>query len=299
MLDRLLGREDLRERIAALEDEKRHLERQLEAEERRRREAVTDRQEADERINRLEDRVAGLEGERSDGSGTEPAGGAPAFRRRERLRGKRRDAVLSRLTSVETDAEGALSAMVDEAVPDPVADLLGDRAALVSRAAPCLVYADDAELVSVALAPPRPPDAFCGWDDAFEVERSWFAPTPDERHALALVRSDTFALGVYEGTERVSFEGFESDVKEQHSKGGFSQGRFERIRDGQIADHLKRCREALADTPDPLYVVGQRTVVDEVADRAAATRAVDATGDTEDALDAAADEFWTTRLSAL
>ncbi|MFC5972512.1 Vms1/Ankzf1 family peptidyl-tRNA hydrolase [Halomarina salina] len=297
MLDRLLGREELRERIATLEDEKRHLERQLEAEERRRQEAVTDRQAADERINRLEDRIAGLEGERGDESESDDV--ALDFRRREAIRGTRRERVLSRLESVETDAEGALSAMVDERVPEQVTDLLGDRAALVSRAAPCLVYADDAELVSVALAPPRAPEPFCEWGEAFAVDRSWFAPAPEERHALALVRSDTFALGVYEGTERVSFEGFESDVKEQHSKGGFSQGRFERIRDGQIADHLERCREALDDAPDPLYVTGQRTVLDEFADRAAATRAVDATGDDEESLDDAAAEFWTARLSAL
>jgi peptide subunit release factor 1 (eRF1) len=294
MLDRLLGREELRERVATLEDEKRHLERQLEAEERRRSEAVTDRQAAEERVNRLEDRIAGLEGER----GTETAA-EPSVRRRETLRGDRLDAVVDRLASVEAGPEGALSAMVEEGVPDAVAELLGDRAGLVGRVAPCLVYADDAELVSVALAPPRPPDPFREWADGFRLDRSWFEPGEDERHALALVRSDTFALGVYEGTERVGFEGFETDVKEQHSKGGFSQGRFERVRDGQIADHLERCRSALADAPDPLYVVGERTVLDEVDERAARTRAVDATGDPGAALAAARRAFWTTRLSAL
>ncbi|MWG35079.1 Vms1/Ankzf1 family peptidyl-tRNA hydrolase [Halomarina oriensis] len=292
MLDRLLGREELRERVASLEEENRHLERQLEAEQRRRSDAVTDRQDAEERVNRLEDRIAGMEGEDHTETTADPT-----FGRRERLRGSRRDTVLDRLDSVRTDREGALSAMVDGETPDTLADLLGDRAGLVSRARPCLVYVDDAELVSVALAPPRPPEAFCEWDDSFRVDRSWFAPGDDEEHALALVRSDTFALGVYEGTERVSFEGFESDVKEQHSKGGFSQGRFERIRDGQIADHLERCTQALADAPDPLYVVGERTVVGEFEDRAAATRSVDATGDTEAALDEATREFWTTRLS--
>ncbi|MFD1514766.1 Vms1/Ankzf1 family peptidyl-tRNA hydrolase [Halomarina rubra] len=296
MLDRLLGREELRERIATLDEEKRHLERQLEAEQRRRSEAVTDRQDAEERINRLEDRIAGLEGERA-----ESADDGPTFRLRERLRGGRLDDVLGRLDSVETGPEGALSATVgaDDPVSDAVSDLLGERTGLVSRAAPCLVYADDAELVSVALAPPRLPESFCEWADSFRVERSWFVPEDDERHALALVRSDTFALGVYEGDRRVDFEGFESDVKEQHSKGGFSQGRFERIRDGQIADHLDRCRDALADAPDPLFVVGQRTLLDEVGDRAAATRAVDATGDPEAALADAREEFWTTRLSVL
>ncbi|MFC6834960.1 Vms1/Ankzf1 family peptidyl-tRNA hydrolase [Halomarina ordinaria] len=292
MLDRLLGRAALRDRIDDLEEERHHLERRLDAERERRREAATARQEAEERVNRLEDRLAGLEGELE-------AADAPdlAFRRRERLGRRRTEAVLSRLESVETGAEGGLSAAVHEGVPDPLADLLGERAALVSRAAPCLVYADDAGLVSVALSPPLLPDAFCTWDDRFRVEREWFLPVG--RYALALVRADTFALGVYEGDERVDYRGFESDVKEQHSKGGFSQGRFERIRDGQIADHLNRCEDALDGVSDPLYVVGERTVLDRFEERAAVTRAVDATGDPEDALDDARRAFWRTHLMAV
>jgi len=84
--------------------------------------------------------------------------------------------------------------------------------------------------VSAALTPPIEPAPFDRWSDRFRLDESWFRPTG--RFAFALVRSDTFALGVYEGDERVAFEGFTSDVKEAHSKGGFSQGRFERRRRG-------------------------------------------------------------------
>jgi len=83
--------------------------------------------------------------------------------------------------------------------------------------------------VSAALTPPIEPAPFDRWSDRFRLDESWFRPTG--RFAFALVRSDTFALGVYEGDERVAFEGFTSDVKEAHSKGGFSQGRFERRRE--------------------------------------------------------------------
>jgi len=88
------------------------------------------------------------------------------------------------------------------------------------------------------------PDVDAAWRDRFALEREWFLPTG--RHAVALVRTDLFALGVYEDDERVDYRGFESDVKGSHSKGGFSQARFERIRDGQIDDHLERCRDALS-----------------------------------------------------
>jgi hypothetical protein len=59
------------------------------------------------------------------------------------------------------------------------------------------------------------------------------------------VRSDTFALGVYEGRDRLRFEAFQSDVTAEHDKGGFSQARFERRRDEEITDHLDRCRDRL------------------------------------------------------
>ncbi|UPV75026.1 hypothetical protein M0R89_02915 [Halorussus limi] len=299
MLDQLLGRAELKERIADLEDEKRHLERQLEAEQERRSEAATARQEAEQRVNRLEDRIEELE-DRVERTESDEAG--LEFRGVETVRGDRLAEVLSRLESVETDPEGALTAMVgdgDAGLPDEVEDAFGDRAGLVARARPCLAVTDDAGLVSAALVPPVAPDTFAEWSDGFRIDREWFLPTGE--FALALVRSDLFAVGTYDGRDRVAFEGFESDVKGDHSKGGFSQGRFERRRDAQIDEHLEKCEAAIdaalaESSADRLFVVGQRTLLGEFEDRADATSAVDATGDPEDALSDAFREFWTARL---
>ena len=291
MLDDLLGRTELKERIEELEEANHHLERQLDAECERRRDAVAARQDAEERVNRLEDRIADLEG-RVD---TDEEGADLQFRRREDLRGQRLEEVLARLESLETEPEGALSAAVTDgrSLPDSVEETFGDRASLVGRAAPCVTYADDAGLVSVALRPPLVPDAFDEWADGFRLEASWFRPTG--RFGFALVRSDTFALGVYEGRERESLQGFTTDVKSKHSKGGFSQGRFERIREGQIHDHLTKCHEAIDDADlERLIVVGESTLLDEFD--ADATASVDATGDPDEAIDDAFRDFWTTRL---
>ncbi|WP_276298836.1 Vms1/Ankzf1 family peptidyl-tRNA hydrolase [Halorussus lipolyticus] len=296
MLDELLGRAALKDRIADLEEDKRHLERQLEAEEERRAEATTARQEAEQRVNRLEDRITELEDrvERADADEADLE-----FRGVETVRGDRLAEILARLQSVATDAEGALTAMVaDEGgLPEAVESAFGDHATLVGRARPCLAVADDAGLVSAALAPPVEPDPFAEWGEEFVLDREWFLPTGE--FALALVRSDVFAIGVYDDSERVSFEGFDSDVKSDHSKGGFSQGRFERRRDAQIDEHLEKCEETIAEVAgevERLYVVGQRTLLGEFEDRADATSAVDATGKPKAALDDAFREFWTTRL---
>ena len=294
MLDRLLGRQSLKERVAELEEEKRHLERQLEAEEERRSEAATARQRAEERENRLEDRIAELEGrvERLQSGGSAGADVAATA-----VHDARVAELLDRLESFATDREGVLTAYIDDGsdVPDAVRTAFGDRTERVARAAPCLATTDDAGLLSACLSVPVPPAPFAGWDDHVRIERSWFEPTGE--HTVALVRSDLFALGEYDGNERVAFHGFDSELKSQHSKGGFSQSRFERLRDQQIATHLERCRAAIeAAGPDRLYLVGEGSVIHELAERAEVVRTVDATGDPEDALANAVRSLWTVRF---
>jgi len=316
MLDELLGRAELKDRIEDLEEEKRHLERRAAAEEERRSEAARKRQEAEAEINRLEDRVEGLEERVERLSESDDA--EVSVRGTEALRGDRRDEVLARLSSVETGTEGALTAMVHDEVPDAVIDALGNRAALVRRAAPCLVCVDDAGVVAAALAPPTPPAPFAEWGEGFRIDRSWFAPV--EPVWVALVRSDLFALGAYDGERVRLVDEVESDVQAAHSKGGFSQARFERRRDQQIDEHLDRARAAIgthldaaggggprmagADEPVPaadadVIVLGEGTVLGRVTDLADRTAAVDATGDPGDALRSAVRDFWTVRLSLL
>ncbi len=161
MLDELLGRAELKERIDSLEDENHHLERRVEAEEERRAEAVTERQTAEEQVNRLENRIVELEDRverlREDEESVE-------FRGTETLHGDRVDEVVARLGSFETGPEGALTAMVDDDLPEAVGEAFGDHGSLVARAAPCLAVTDDAGLVSAALvaADIRPNRSFRG-----------------------------------------------------------------------------------------------------------------------------------------
>ena len=294
MLDRLLGRESLKERVAELEEEKRHLERQLDAEEERRAEATTARQRAEERENRLEDRITELEDrvERLQSAESGSSG-----RTAERLRGSHVGEILDRLSSFRTGPEGVFTAYVadDHDLPDEVRAAFGDRTDAVAGAAPCLAVTDDTGLLSCCLSVPVPPEPVTGWNDRVQFERSWFEPVGE--HTVALVRSDLFALGEYDGRERTAFHGFDSELKSQHSKGGFSQSRFERLRDQQIANHLERCHAAIdAVDPERLYVVGEGSVIHEFDDRAAVMRTVDATGDPEDALADAVRSLWTVRL---
>ena len=294
MLDDLLGRTELKARIEELEEAKYHLAQERDAEAERRADAVTERQRAEERVNRLEDKVTELQ-DRVD----RLQSGDPdrTFRTERALRGAQLAELLDRLTSVEAVPEGLLTAYVTDGhdLPEPVRDAFGDLTPLVSRAAPCLAVTDDFGLFGACLSVPVAPDPFVEWADRVRLDRSWVEPAGE--YTLALVRSDLFAMGVYEGRDRTAFHGFDSDLTSQHSKGGFSQSRFERLRDEQIANHLDRCLAALGERPAaPLYVVGERTVLDAFDDLADVTATVSATGPPEDALATAFDSFWTVRL---
>jgi len=170
MLDRLLGRAALKERIEELAEEKESLAAQLDAESERRSEAVRDRQAAEQRVNELEDRVTELEDRVERLRGED---GGPEFRGRRDLRGERRERVVSLLESVESTEEGVLTAYVPDDPPAAVREAFGDRAPLVERAAPCLVVRDREGLLSAALRPPNPPEAFAAWDATAQIEREW------------------------------------------------------------------------------------------------------------------------------
>jgi exonuclease VII large subunit len=315
MLDELLGRAELKAQIADLKEEKHHLERQLAAEEERRTDAVRERQEAEREVNRLEDRIEGLEErvERLSESKTERDD--LSVRTTQNVRGTRRKDILDRIRSVETDPEGALTAMVTETVPDAIKRSLDDRSALVRRLAPCLVCVDDAGIIAVAIKLTAPPAPFVEWGTTFRIEPQWVAPT--EPVTVALVRSDIFALGVYDGSTLTHVTEVTTDIMDAHSKGGFSQARFERRRDQQIEQHLEHAHEAIethlaensqtqtqtqasnSESKDKVVVLGEKTVLGAFSDLADRRETVDATGDPKSALEDAVDEFWTIRVSTL
>jgi len=292
VLDELLGRAELKERIADLREERDALEAQLEAEQERRAAAASARQDAEERVNRLEDRVTELEDrvERAEGDDADDAAG----RRVRTLAPGECEAVRARLASVESGPETLLTAWVAEP-GDRVRAAFGDDAPRLASAAPCLALTDDHGVVRAALDPPFPPDPFVEWGDRFRLEDAWF--DPPARHAVAVVRADLFALGTYEDGERVDFTARSADVEENHSKGGFSQARYERRRDEQIADHRDDVRELLAGVDAPLVLTGDRASLDALSDTPALSRtAVDASGDPEAALAAARRDALATTL---
>jgi len=259
MIDRLLGRAGLKERIEELEEEKRHLERRAEAEEQRRSDAVADRQRAEERVNELEHRIESLE-ERLDR--TEGAEESVEFRRQRssrsttgrctrafpRRRERRPRRASHRLRS------GRRRGTVERR------GVVRRPTRLVRRAAPAVVIADDTGAVSAALTPRSSRHRSTGGATGSD-STSRGSARPDDSPSRSSGR--TPSRSVFTRATSGSRSRGSPDVKEAHSKGGFSQGRFERRREGQIDEHLKKATAALADpTPMPRSI-GRSSSVSE------------------------------------
>ncbi len=307
MIDELLGRAELKARIEELEEENHHLKRRVEAEEERRSEAVSERQSAEATINQLEDKITQLEDAVSRARGSDSE--ALSFREVHRYRQAKAESLIERLNSYHAPPDGAYTGMIHDtdAIPDALREQLDDRVALLQRRLPCIVVVDDTGIISLSLEVPHPPNAFAGWDESFSLQKRWIQPTHRRQSIIALVRSDVFALCTYDGETIDTVDLTQTAITEQHSKGGFSQSRFERRRDQQIETHIDSARSTLktflteTDTEliDTVVVLGEQTLLSDFDDLADHMETVVARGEPEKALQEAVTEFYTVRVSIL
>lgn len=293
MFDDVLGKTELKERIEELEEEVEELEKRLGAEERKRKNAVTEKQEAHERANRMESKVQELEDRLARAEEDEKDVG---FRVAKTVRGPTLSEALELLESARSGEDSLTTVRV--APGDRIPEEFGTEttAALqrVESKTGFVAFGDDAGLLRVALVPPLGvEETRVEHGSSFALDRDLFELP--ETHAVAVVRSDEYAGGIYSGSgsdgERVGYSSLSSEIKSKHSKGGYSQGRFERARDEEVKKHVREAAEefgAMLDEHDVdhVFVAGESRVasdfVDEIPVRVPVSRrTTDATGSGE------------------
>jgi peptide subunit release factor 1 (eRF1) len=293
MLDDVLGKTELKKRIEELEEEVESLEKQLESEQRRRKNAVTEKQDAHERANRMESKVQELE-DRLERAEEEEKDAD--FRLAKTVRGKSLSNALELLESARSGGESLTTAHVasGDRIPD---EFEKETTALLQRVGSktgLVAFGDGAGLLRVALVPPLAvEETRVEHGSRFALDRDLFELP--ETHAVAVVRSDEYAGGVYSGSgpeaQRLDYTSFSSDVKSKHSKGGYSQGRFERARDEEVKKHVRESAgefdAMLAEHDvDHVFVAGDSRVASDFADEITtrvpvSKRTTDATGSGE------------------
>ncbi|MFP4632611.1 MAG: Vms1/Ankzf1 family peptidyl-tRNA hydrolase [Halobacteriales archaeon] len=305
-LDSLLGRERLKRRIRELESEVESLESRLESADERRAQAETEKQEAYEQRNRLENKVEELRDRLERAEETEDDDVVADVTE---IPAREVDEVVDLLSSVGGEAERLTTAYVEPggSLPDGLPERVYAALSNVDPPSGMAVYLDYHGVTDVCLLPLRRVNQTkVEHGRSFDVDTTLFSMP--RSYAVAVVRADSFAAGVYREGSRVDFGSHDTDVKSDHSKGGFSQKRFERLRDEQIKHHVDASADTLEDLVaeyevEALYLLGAADLTGELAERVDVDvemeTSTDARGRGEDLLDEAVYGLRSSRLYRL
>lgn len=247
----LFGKKKLEERISELEEalaaqaqETDELLRTLEKREERIKRLASANQEANLALKAMEQRAALKSVPSGDIERKEPiTRSSEAWKP-----GKREfDILIERLKAVRSPREDLLVAAFTDSVPEDAAlppQIRESAMAVKSRRGRIIIYSP--QLFALQLIPPFPIKERASWEgSAFQlglIEEMLYTPVlVVSVHAGSSLLGVALSAGAFEIKELV-----ESQVKEKHSKGGWSQKRFERLREEDIKNHIDAVVDGLA-----------------------------------------------------
>ena len=245
----------LNSHIVELEIDMRTLESQLAKKEILARDAVAAKQEAESRLNQELVKMQTLSHELETLRAVAPE--KFEFRGIETLSPSAMEAYFSKLSSFRTPGEDLLTVYLPPgtALADVLSEkLLGyigeETRALLDRLYPetgLVLFHDIHRMISEAVVPPVP-NTGSAWHFKNRFETSSLQKGLNASYPMLVLLLHAGESFVGFAPDTLAFETDElirSSVKEKHSKGGFSQRRFERLREEDIAHHLEKVMEAV------------------------------------------------------
>jgi len=247
----LFGKKKLEDRIQELESgvaelvsEREELLRTLEKREDKIRKLASANQEANLALKVAEQRAAAT----SPASLPDLAGREEKKPMGTRMSPREMERLMKRLESCRSPEDDLLTFFLPNGAPDEAALPPDAKRALLSirseRGWIVLIYP---QLFTLLLAPPIPVREISSWEGSVFSLDALREMMETPVLVVSAHAGDTF-LGVAYGQKGFEVRDFvESQVKEKHSKGGWSQKRFERLREEDIKNHVEAVLEKLSD----------------------------------------------------
>ncbi len=243
--------EEKEEEIQELKEEVESLEAQLEGSEEKRKKLAREKQQAQEELNRLKDKLESQKEEEKTEETTKTGFTRLSFKEAKELINKLSSIKHDEMVTIYSYGDFELDNFVEKKVIEEVSGheefiLFTDNGFLdyLLRTRP--FYAEDITV-----------------DESFSVqqieefiwqEKIWVTVSTGNAHIYREQNGDI---------EKV--EDLKTRIEKQHSKGGFSQGRFERKRDQQIVEFSELVEEKIAELENSdIYLVGERQVCQEI-----------------------------------
>ncbi len=245
--------EELKQKLESLKEEKERLENRFKAEKKRRSELSRKKQEAEEKINRLEDRIHGIQADEEEDDVEEPGN-------LEEIDFESAYRLLQKLETVESPEEDMVTVFSPKEVHE-VEDLKGlkntanrQQIELLQRHESFVAFLDPDVFELVLKTRPF-------FDANWELSNGFSTRTLlsfiESKKTWALVSAGETRIFTEKSGEYSEVETLKSRVDRKHSKGGFSQDRFERKREEQVQQHLEQVEEALKEREN-IYLLGQK-----------------------------------------
>lgn len=248
----------LEDEIEDLEGEKESYRKRYEAEKERRSRLSTEKQEAEEKLNRLEqssdeedDQKESAKSEKSEFKDLSFQKARELLRRLGSMESSGNDLV----TVYSPEKPGQISDLqvLKNSVPKNQYSALQENRSFVAFSDPVLgvymlkmsAFFTDRVSVTDSFEPEK-------LTDFIESEKYWCTVSAGETE---IYREEN---GEFEQVERIK-----NRIDREHSKGGFSQARFERKRDEQIEQHIDQVSEALEQFSD-IYLIGDKKLCKEL-----------------------------------
>ncbi len=218
--------------------------------------AIAAKQEAEEKLNAVEVRLRTLEHELDKQRRDEPA--EMSYSRIDHFNKQRVEEFLSSLSSLKYPEESLLTVhlaagesleniMDSESLRDRIdGETLALTGKLDTSTGYVLFYSPD-NLINEVLVPPLPLKT-SSWNYGTSFGTSGLLTLLNEDATICVLATHAGESFVGMSLDSGDFESFrmiKTSVKAKHAKGGFSQRRFERLRDEDIAHHIEKTKMAL------------------------------------------------------
>lgn len=305
LLDKLLGRADLKNQIDMLEkevqsvtSEKEELQQKIEKLSKAKSKAITEKQRAYEKRNKTQDKLEQLEDtiqqlQKTDSTTEQEYNNTT-------VKYKNTEEVYKLLDQISYADRKAITFTIEDGneIPELLSgfDLHTEN---ISKGD--LVLVGKYGLIRHSLDIPIPPEHRIRHEEkSFSINPVNFYP--QGKIIFCLIRSDIFAVAEYNGWNKKDITTLSSKVESNHSKGGFSQSRFANRRNEQISDHITKVKEIIENIDEDnclTVAVGEKSMVKELEEWADRIDTSDATGPPENAINKAFRDFWTIEIKPL
>lgn len=250
---------ELEEKVNELREDKEKLKRRYESEKKRRSDLSREKQEAEEEMNRMKDKIRNLESGEDNQVGEDKKKDFSQVEMEEFL------SIIRKMEDIESDDRELFTVYIGEGT-----DFIGRNHQLkksldasiygfLNSLEDCILFSDGKYFNHVVkMKSFFEGEWFLGKNFNTDPIRELIG---EEKYFVVIGHGDTEIYREEEGDLEL-IEKISTRVERSHSKGGFSQKRFERKRKGQIKNHLEEVREAVPDKNT--YLLGDRRLCKEV-----------------------------------